>query len=391
MTIQERLSGEFSDLLVISNARIVLSDRTIMGNVSISDGKISAIDEGRAPGSAIDIDGDYLIPGLVDIHTDHFEKHVYPRAHVRWDPLQAALAHDAQIIGSGITTVFDSLCVGATESNPDRKHTLEPMIEAIETGEAAGLFRAEHFIHLRCELTDEDTPRLAGDHMGRDIVRLASVMEHIPGQRQTQNLAKYIDAVMTSTGQSEEEVRRRTREIIERCAGVTGRTRPDIVMLAHKHGLPLLSHDDTAPEHIDLAVSEGIGISEFPCSLEAARLAQENRMLVVGGAPNIMRGGSQSGNVAVADLMAEDLVDVLASDYVPRAMLDAAFLIAADNRFDFSLPDAIRLVTKNPADLAGLGDRGEIAPGRRADLVHVAVYEGTPCVKQIWRQGRRVF
>ncbi|MCV0424966.1 MAG: amidohydrolase family protein, partial [Roseibium sp.] len=160
--------------------------------------------------------------------------------------------------------------------------------------------------------------------------------------------------------------------------------------LAHEHGLPLLSHDDTELHHVDEALAEGVTVSEFPCTLEAARKAKQHDMHVVGGAPNVLRGGSQSGNVAVSDLMAEGLVDILASDYVPRSMLDSAFMIAADENFGEDLPAAIRMVTKAPAGVAGLADRGEIAQGKRADLLHVGVHDGHPFVKHAWLAGRRV-
>ena len=166
---------------VLTNARIVLADEIITGNVVFSGAHITAVDSGPAPGLAIDLQGDYLLPGLVDIHTDHFERHVYPRAHVRWDYTRAALAHDAQIIGAGVTTVFDSLCVGATHENPERRDILAPMVDALEKTQEAGMMRAEHFVHLRCEITDAETANLTAANIERDIVRVLSVMEHVPG------------------------------------------------------------------------------------------------------------------------------------------------------------------------------------------------------------------
>lgn len=375
---------------VFKNARLVLADEVVSGHVAVSDGRIVAIDTGIAPQGGIDLDGDFLLPGLVDIHTDHFEKHLYPRAHVRWDPVRAALAHDAQIIGGGITTVFDSLCVGATLKNPERREILGPMIEALETTQNAGMLRAEHLVHLRCEITDPEAARLVEENIGRDIVRVVSVMEHLPGRRQSKDVEGYMQRRMADTGLPRSVVERDTQELLNFSDEISAAVRPAVVRMAHEHGLPLLSHDDTDPEHIELALSEGIAISEFPCSLEAARLARENGMTTVGGAPNVLRGGSQSGNVAVADLMAERLVDILASDYVPRSLLDAVFLIAGAEHFEEDLPAAVRMASKTPAEAAKLKDRGEIAIGRRADVLQVGLHDGHPYLKTAWRLGDRV-
>ncbi|MEM5582329.1 alpha-D-ribose 1-methylphosphonate 5-triphosphate diphosphatase [Roseibium sp. AS2] len=390
MTFADNRVPTGSELTVLKNARIVFGNEIVTGHLSVADGRIVAIDTGVAPRAGLDLEGDYLLPGLVDIHTDHFEKHVFPRAHVRWDPLRAAMAHDAQIIGSGITTVFDSLCVGATIKNPERREILAPMIDALEKAQAAGMLRAEHLVHLRCEITDAETTRLTEENIGKDIVRMVSVMEHLPGRRQSKDIEGYIARRMAETGETRQMTERATQELLRFSDETGAAVRPAVVALAHAHKLPLLSHDDTELEHIDEALGEGISVSEFPCTQEAARKARQNGMLVVGGAPNVIRGGSQSGNVAVGDLMAEDLVDILASDYVPRALLDCAFVIAAEEALEIDLPQAVRMVSATPAEVAGLSDRGAIAEGKRADLLHVGVHGGHPFVKQAWRAGNRV-
>jgi len=390
MTFADKQAPTGSEVTVLKNARIVLGNEVVTGHLAVAEGRIVSVDTGIAPQAGQDLEEDYLLPGLVDIHTDHFEKHVFPRAHVRWDPLRAAMAHDAQIIGSGITTVFDSLCVGATIKNPERREILAPMIDALEQAQLAGMLRSDHLVHLRCEITDEETTRLTEENIGKEIVRMVSVMEHLPGRRQSKNIEGYIERRMADSGESRGEVERAMQDLLNFSDDISAKVRPAVVALAHAHGLPLLSHDDTELEHIDEALAEGISVSEFPCTQEAARKAKHHAMHVVGGAPNIIRGGSQSGNVAVSDLMAESLVDILASDYVPRSLLDSAFLIAAEEALDVDLPSAVRMVTKTPAEVAGLTDRGEIAQGKRADLLHVGVQGGHPFVKHAWRAGRRV-
>lgn len=376
---------------VLTGARIVLDDAVIAGTVHIVDGRIASVEMGTtiAP-NAIDMEGDYLLPGLVDVHTDHLEKHVFPRAHVRWDVMRAVMAHDAQIIGGGVTTVFDSLCVGATETNPERREILGPMLDALEFAGTNGMLRAEHLVHLRCEITDEQTPRLTAANIGRNSVRAISVMEHVPGKRQSRDVSRYVERRMAESGKSRDVVERETRELLESLEANSTQVRADVVALARSRALPLFSHDDLTLEHIQLAVSEGIRVAEFPCSLEAARAARDSGMLIVAGAPNMLRGGSQSGNVAVTDLLAAGLVDILASDYVPRSLLDCAFMIAGEAELRFDLPAAVRMVTSVPARACGLDDRGEILPGLRADLIRVHLVDDFPVVRAAWREGRQV-
>lgn len=377
--------------LVLTGARVVLDDAIITGTVQVRDGVITAVDMGgtQVP-EAIDLGGDLLLPGLVDVHTDHLEKHVFPRAHVRWDMMGAVLAHDAQIIGGGVTTVFDSLAVGASIKNPERREILAPMIDALEFAGAQGMLRSEHFVHLRCEITDDITTELTRANIQRDIVRVVSVMEHIPGRRQSRNISRYIERRMAESGKTRDIVESEMRELLERLDTNAPVVRAAVIAMAHERKLPLFSHDDYSVADVHMAHAEGVRIAEFPVSMEAAREAHAKGMLTVLGAPNLLRGGSQSGNVAVADLLAEGLVDILASDYVPRSMLDCALMLGREAEFDIDLPGAVRMVTSVPARACGLDDRGEILPGLRADLIHVHLVDDFPVVRSTWRQGRRV-
>ena len=375
----------------LANARLVLADRVTTGGLSMDRGRIVEINEGDAiPVGAVDCAGDIVMPGIVDIHTDHFEKHVFPRKHVRWDILAAALAHDAQVIGGGITTVFDSLCVGSAWTDLERHEILLPMIEALELAETRGMLRAEHLVHLRCEIIDPATPDLARRSIDRPIVRIASVMDHTPGDRQSRDVEAYIQRSMNQTGQTREHIEEKMRAIISASGPVADPVRREIVALVREHGLPLLSHDDTTRAHVEEAVRDGAKIAEFPTTLEAAQASRESGMIIVAGAPNYLRGGSQSGNVAVRDLLAEGLVDILASDYVPRAILDAVFRISDDPDIPADLPAAVAMAAARPAEATGLGDRGQIAVGQRADLLRVRRTDGHPVLRNAWRQGRRV-
>ena len=380
-----------SDTIVLANARLVLEDGVVTGRLVVENGRIVEIEEGGSvPAGAQDCGGDIVMPGLIDLHTDHFEKHIFPRTHVRWDALTAALSHDAQVIGGGITTVFDSLCVGTAWRNPERRKILMPMIEALERAEAGGMLRAEHLVHLRCEVIDPATPDLARQAIGRPIVRIASVMDHTPGGRQSRDVEAYIKRNIEGTGRTREVIEAEMREAIASSTAVADVIRREVVELVHAHGLPLMSHDDTTVDHVEESIRDRAAIAEFPTTLEAARASRARGMTVVAGAPNYLRGGSQSGNVAVKDLLTEGLVDILASDYVPRSMLDAVFRIAEDPDIAADLPAAVAMATAHPAQAAGLADRGRLAEGLRADLLHVRLTDGHPVVLAAWRTGRRV-
>ncbi len=376
---------------ILANARLVMTDQVMTGRLVVDRGRIAEILEGDAiPAGAVDCDGEFVMPGIVDLHTDHFEKHVFPRSHVRWDALAASLAHDAQVIGGGITTVFDSLCVGTAWKNTERREILMPMIEALERAEAGGMLRAEHLVHLRCEVIDPAMPDLARQAIGRPIVRLASVMDHTPGGRQSRDVESYIRRNSEATGRTRDVIEAEMRAAIAESAAVADILRRDVVSLVHEHGLPLMSHDDTTVAHVEESLRDRATIAEFPTTLEAARASRSHGMTVVAGAPNYLRGGSQSGNVAVRELLAEGLVDVLASDYVPRSILDAVFRIAEDPGIPADLPAVAAMATARPAGAAGLADRGRLAEGLRADILRVRLAGGHPVVAAAWRAGRRI-
>lgn len=375
--------------VTLGNARIVTQDGLIDGALRIEAGRIAGI----APGLRGDTDlgGCFLVPGIVDLHTDHVERHTHPRAGVLWNFLPALMAHDAVVISGGTTTVFDSLSVGASMKRPERREILGPLISALSEGQEAGAFRAEHRLHLRCEISDPETKALVDASIGHGLTRLVSVMDHTPGDRQSPDVARWFSHMLHELEVDEPTGRAMMDDLLHRSRTCAPEVRAHVVAAARAAGLPLMSHDDRTEAHVDQALAEGAGISEFPTTLAAARRARHAGLAIVGGAPNYLRGGSQSGNVAVAELLAEDLVDALASDYIPRAPLDAAFAIAADPSLPHDLPAAMGLVADAPARLTGLHDRGRIAEGLRADLVAVRVSGGQPVVTAVWREGRRVF
>lgn len=371
-----------------ANARIVLDGEIFAGSLACRDGVITAIDAGHAK-TGEDLDGDYLIPGLVELHTDHLESHYRPRPGVFWDPMASLHAHDAQIAGSGITTVFDAVRIGSDPDLPDMGNHVDKLTGAIATGRAAGWLRAEHFVHLRCELPTPDVIAQFEAHAAHAQTRLASVMDHTPGQRQFSSLEDYKRFYQNRIGRSQGDLDAYVAARLAEHERYAAPNRAHIVARARALSLPLASHDDATLLHIEEGVADGVAISEFPTTLEAAAAAHDAGLAILMGAPNVVRGKSHSGNISATDLVRAGLLDILSSDYVPFALLQAVF--ALPQRVEgLTLPQALAMVTANPALAAGLDDRGSIAPGKRADLVRVRLIDGLPVVRGVWRQGQRV-
>lgn len=368
------------------NARIVLGDGIVDGSLSIADGVIIAIADGPSQ-SGEDVEGDYLIPGLVELHTDHLESHYRPRPGVFWDPLAALHAHDVQIAGSGVTTVFDAVRIGSDSDMPEMGRHVEALTSAISDGRADGWLRADHLIHLRCELPSHDVLEQFEAHATHPEVRLASMMDHTPGQRQFRSLDDY--KRFYGVRRTPEELDRYIEARLADHARYSAPHRAHIVRRARELGLSLASHDDATIAHIEEAERDGVAIAEFPTTLEAAAAAHDAGLAILMGAPNVVRGKSHSGNISATDLVRAGLLDILSSDYVPFALLQAAFVLP--QRVEgMGLPAALATVTRNPARAAGLEDRGEIAIGKRADLVRVKLIGELPVVRGVWRQGIRV-
>jgi len=375
--------------LILSNGRIVTRDSVVAGSVVVRDGTIASLDTGpsRAAG-AIDLEGDYLLPGLVELHTDNLEKHVAPRPGVRWPMRAAVMAHDAQIAAAGITTVFDALTVGEVRQDGVRAEMLHGSVEAIAAAQRGGVLRAEHFLHLRCEVAHETIVATVEQLIDHELVRLVSLMDHTPGQRQFATIEKYYEYYQGKFGYSDAEMEAYVVQKTDLNRRFADTNRRSLAALGRARGLPQASHDDATLAHVKEALELGMTIAEFPTTDEAAAAAHGAQMAVVMGAPNVVRGGSHSGNIAASALAAAGLLDILSSDYAPISLLHAAFLL--HNAIDMKLPEAVAKVSSNPAQALDLADRGEIALGRRADLVRVRLTDDMPVARQVWRQGERV-
>jgi alpha-D-ribose 1-methylphosphonate 5-triphosphate diphosphatase len=373
---------------ILTNAQLVFPDRVEAGTLVLYDGRIAEVQPGRshAPG-AIDLDGDHLIPGVIDVHTDNLERQVQPRAQARWPSRSAFLSHDAQTAAAGVTTVLDALCLGDLGFDAERTATFINGVADLDALAPTGLLKSEHFLHLRCELPALDMLELLEMVAEHPAVRMASLMDHSPGVGQYSDVERY-RAMRRRGGLSADEVDRRIDVLLEQRERLRGAQRRALLdRLAHRH-LPLASHDDWRDDEIIENAADGVMISEFPVSMAAAQSARAHGMQIIAGAPNIVRGGSHSGNVAAVDLVREHLVDVFASDYVPPAMIEAVWRAASETRI--GLPAAVATITDAPARMLKMADRGRIEAGLRADLVRIRPLDGLPVVRTVWRAGERI-
>ena len=374
---------------VLANAIVVTPDAAFPGAVQIRDGVISDIGKGASvPAGAVDCDGDYLIPGLVELHTDNLERHLHPRPGVHWPRRAAVAAHDGEFASVGATTVLDALRVGSISEEPLGDYARDAA-EATAQLREIGLLRADHYIHLRCELT---SPRLLDEFamVGKDTrVRLISIMDHTPGQRQFADIDRYIEYYQGKKGYTDAQMKafmERARRV-QREFGAPNRAA--LGEIARNGAFAVASHDDATAEHVSESLGMGATIAEFPTTAEAARASRETGLKVLMGAPNVLRGLSHSGNVSALDLAEDGLVDILSSDYAPASLLLAAFKLAEEVEA-YDLPRAIACITRTPAEAVGLHDRGALKPGLRADLARVYHVERLCVVRGLWREGQRV-
>ncbi len=373
---------------IFTNAVLVLTDVTLTGTLTVEGDTITGVDTGRSNAAgAIDLDGDYLMPGAVDLHTDNLERQVLPRSLARWPSRSAMIAHDAQCAAAGVTTILDALCLGDLGFDAGRIQTFRDGVTDLDALTPSGLLKSQHYLHLRCEIPALDMLSCLDAVAEHPLVRLISLMDHSPGVGQYADLEFYRN-LRRRGGLDEANVDRRIGELLEQRARVRDPNRRALLDRVGGRGIALASHDDRTAEEIAENARDGIGISEFPVTLEAAGSAKDAGMDVIAGAPNVVRGGSHSGNIAVADLLRAGWVDVFASDYVPPALIEAAFRVTREGML--ALPAAVAMITWRAAELAGLPDRGRLAVGQRADLARVRLLGTLPVVRQVWSGGERV-
>lgn len=365
-------------LRAISNARLVSPEGVIEGaSIVVEDGRIAGVSRYKEGGGGVlDAEGRYLLPGLVDLHSDAIEKQVAPRPGAEFPPKLAFLEMDRLFASAGITTGFHALVYrDYQDRSVARARGLYDLISARRKG---ALVR--HELHLRCELPEiTSVEAVEATLLSRKEALAVSVMDHTPGRGKFKSLGWFRQKhLQEHPGATEDEVVAAFEEVSE-----TGELEyPDrierIARAARARGILLCSHDDDTPEKVGSMARHGVRLSEFPVDAATARRARELGLEVCMGAPNVVRGRSTGGSIPATEAVRQGLVDALVSDYHPPSMLQAAFKLAREGVLP--LHGAVGLVSSGPARAVGLDDRGEVREGALADLIVVGERLGLPVV-----------
>jgi len=372
----------------LTNARIILEDSIIEnGSVLIGNGKIISINPDSVEADdVIDLQGKTLMPGMIDLHCDALEKEVEPRPNVHF-PLDFACAQaDKRNAAAGITTVYHALSFAHEELGVRNNDFAADIAHAVHDWRPHGLI--DNRVHCRYEITDETGAPVLQQLIDDNAMHLISMMDHTPGQGQFKDMAAYRDYLTQTYKKTADEVNVIVERKLEAASGAFLRME-ELAIAAHSAGISVASHDDDSIERVETMNNVGADISEFPITLEAAQAAKKAGMSTIFGAPNILRGKSQSGSIKAIEAIHEGVADCLCADYSPASLIVAIFKIPELSELD--LPAAVRLVTSNPAKAARLDDRGEIAVGKRADLIVVDAPAGLPQVSQVWSNGVSVY
>lgn len=378
---------------IIEDARVVVPDGVIKGaSVKIEDGFISKLREGRInspAGRRIHVNGRYLLPGFIDLHCDAIEKEIEPRPNVYFPVNIATLELDKRLVSSGITTIFHSLSFAEMEIGLRSNSMASSIIRDINL--LSRHLKTRTKIHARYEITDIAAIRFLEELIREGQVHLVSLMDHTPGQGQFRKVTSFKGYFGRVYNKSDEELEQMIfRKIkVKETAEVKDGIRY-LIELCRYHGIPLASHDDDSSEKIQWLNKMGIRISEFPVSLEAIRTATDLGVYVCLGAPNILRGNSQAGNLSARDAITKGFGDIVCSDYSPMTLLYTVFTL--NNLGILPLHKAVNMVSLNPAMAVGLNDRtGAIEEGKRADMVLVDVKDGFPGIIKTFIAGREVY
>jgi alpha-D-ribose 1-methylphosphonate 5-triphosphate diphosphatase len=361
---------------LLSNVRAVVGDRVIeRATVASDEGRILSIDEDRSYAGAIDARGAFCLPGLVDPHCDALEREVSPRPTVSFDPEFALRSLEARFVGAGITTACHGVSFGG-EGDRMRSPEIAADLVAVVSARREEGARIDHRVLFRLPArsagsVDRAIECLPGGQPQGDVP-LVSFEDHTPGQGQYRNVDMYKAAIpadhRAGIADIDAEIARRIAEA-DAMLPTREANLARVSDLAAAGSARVLAHDCVDAEEVAQARRWGARVAEFPVTAEAARAARDQQMPVVLGAPNVLLGGSHSGNASAEELITLGYCTALASDYAPSTLLAAAFDLARRNVIEF--PAAIALVTSGPADAIGLRDHGRLAPGCVADIVLV--------------------
>jgi len=372
---------------LLTHAVVVLADELRPNlTVLIEGDRIAALDPDHTAGAVeIDLDGQILIPGMIDLHCDALEKDVEPRPGVTF-PIDLACAQaDRRNAAAGVTTVFHALSFANREFGVRNNQVAAQIGRAIHDWQPHAL--VDNKFHARFEINDPTAQPILSSLLDEGVIDLISFMDHSPGQgqfRDVESFRRYIASAYKTDDTALDEI------IAQKATAALGATArmQQLAAQARHCNITIASHDDDTDAKIAIVGELGATISEFPINLETALVARARGMSTLFGAPNILRGKSQSGNMRALDAVTAGVADCLCSDYSPVALLPAVMKLT--ELAGISLERAVAFVTRNPARVAGLHDRGEISAGKRADLVAVQRIGNLPHPAQVWSGGRLV-
>ena len=347
---------------ILRSKNVLINEKFISADLVIKGEFIQRIDVYGSNEIAVDLGDKKVVAGIVDLHSDAIEKEIEPR-HGATFPVELAVAElDKKLSMAGVTTMFHAI---GFEENPKKKRSLylaQHQIEEIYKANEKHL-GVDNFIHARFELSATDAVEPIKELIDLGMIRLLSLMDHSPGQGQFKTLEKFKTYYSNYYGLDDDEV----QDVVNKKLNKDEDKINDLINHAKKHNLTLLSHDDDCIQKLQGLLDIGVKISEFPLDLEVAKFAVAKGIATGMGAPNIVRGGSQSGNIAAIELVREGVCKYLCSDYHPTSMLQAVYRMKEDA--NLPLEKGFSMVTSTPAAYANLDDRGVIAEGKRADII----------------------
>lgn len=370
-------------LTVLRSKNVLVNEAFICADVVIKDAFIQRVDTYGSNEVAIDFGDKKIAPGIVDLHSDALEKEIEPRYGATF-PVELAITElDKKLSMAGVTTMFHAI---GFEDNLKKNRSIQTatnQIKEIYTANKKHL-GVDNFIHARFEISATEAVDAIKDVIGKGMVNLVSLMDHTPGQGQFKTLESFKTYYGNYYNLNDEELESIAHKKLNKDESKIN----ELIDYAKEHKLTLLSHDDDCIEKLEALSSLGVNISEFPLTLEVARYAVKKGIATGMGAPNIVRGGSQGGNIAAIELVREDVCKYLCSDYHPTSMLQAVYRMRDDANLDIA--KGFSMISKTPAEYSNLHDRGEIAEGKRADII-VIDDDNIPKVVLTIKDGQSIY
>jgi len=383
-------------LIAIKNGKIVTPDEVI-------EGKILLLDQDRVfgftddPGclegveKVVDAYGRYVMPGIIDVHSDRMEQYIQPRPTAQMDFEFAFKVFERDLLGAGVTTMYHSIALYRSEffgkSTLRKKENVQKIADLI-----ASLHLRNHLIHhrfhLRIEIDNLEAYDITRDMIEQGKVHLISFMDHTPGQGQYKSLAVYQEIITKYEGMEIGSLgidgileHHKNKEIL------SVEQLEELARLAREKRIPVASHDDDTDKKLALNKKMGVDISEFPVSLEIAKAAKAQGFSTVVGAANILRGSSHAGNMSATEAVFEDCADMLCSDYYPAAILHSIFVM--HEKHAVPLHEMVNKATLNPAKALKIdADYGSVEAGKKADLLIVELMDGYPVITHAFVEGK---